>query len=693
MKLVVVAVALFALACGAEPRRDQPVAVLDGGSAAVAATVIVDPWDPLIERSTDLPPAVPGGLPGVAPPVFPILSLPAPGPLVTGGHAMSLRALAVIDDGSLAVSVDLDGGVRLWPTLDGKHEPVVVVMNRPTTLAVTRDGSDVAIVGLDGAGSLEVVRTRPSGEALLRSQLVIERPVVGMLATTAGLVALLDDQTLALFDLRGVRTGTLVPAPGHRIAGLVTRRNRVLAFDATSDAMRGRWLEQGEAPHWGEETPPLKLDPTTAALSPDLTRIAARSPDRRAIVVVSLRTGKVIERPPIEEGSQLSDEAVVGYVDAKTLAVRTFDNQLEWWRGAGELEVSETSPFGMIAVADRRVVVGNASVLELCEYDREPRFLGYTATAASHVRTLGSSFLVASGANLIAVDGQMRAKRAIAIPAIESLSGGVEEVIAVDWRHAFVMGRNRSGWELHLVDLEAKLEVKHALVLHTEWAQVQYEPATRMYAAGNSSSVYFGYYDPKTGTASDPARYDLPYSMAAVRLLDPATSNGVVAIVVQSSDGSGPDEKVDIVEIKSVKLDRDDPVEVGRRRTVTLEIDDFNMGGVDLQAVLMRVVAGNDAFKRRRTSPDGKLVAIVDRARITLVERTGNVERWSIVNPGLDDVAWLANGDLVATGGAIAQLDRATGALGDRQCGWGFGLWDEEPGTAFAASTCDASAE
>src|SRR5450432_317276 len=84
---------------------------------------------------------------------------PPPGPLITGIHGESIRALAVTDDGLVAVSADVGGAVRLWPALDGTREPVVVAATPPVALAIEADGDDVAFAGLDAAGALEIVRT------------------------------------------------------------------------------------------------------------------------------------------------------------------------------------------------------------------------------------------------------------------------------------------------------------------------------------------------------------------------------------------------------------------------------------------------------------------------------------------------------------------------------------------------------
>jgi hypothetical protein len=59
--------------------------------------------------------------------------------VMTGGHGASIDALAVSDDRTAALSQDAFGGTRLWPTLDGRREPVVVVLPDARELALSHE--------------------------------------------------------------------------------------------------------------------------------------------------------------------------------------------------------------------------------------------------------------------------------------------------------------------------------------------------------------------------------------------------------------------------------------------------------------------------------------------------------------------------------------------------------------------------
>ena len=150
----------------------------------------------------------------------------------------------------------------------------------------------------------------------------------------------------------------------------------------------------------------------------------------------------------------------------------------------------------------------------------------------------------------------------------------------------------------------------------------------------------------------------------SIVLLDPVMNDGNVARVFVQHD-----ERVTVTEIRKVDFaagklregrsyERPMPDDAGRFP------GDFAMG------------LGLAETPHHHTSPDGALVALVAKDRITLRDRDG-VERWSTARAGVTDVAWSALGELIAFGSGMARVDVGTGALLDRQCGWDFGLWDD----------------
>ena len=55
-------------------------------------------------------------------------------------HGAHIEITALTDDGRRGVTQDALGGTRLWPTLDGSLEPIVVHAAPARELAIGRDG-------------------------------------------------------------------------------------------------------------------------------------------------------------------------------------------------------------------------------------------------------------------------------------------------------------------------------------------------------------------------------------------------------------------------------------------------------------------------------------------------------------------------------------------------------------------------
>src|SRR5258708_5331563 len=81
----------------------------------------------------------------------------APMPLAAP-HGGQIEVIAITERGDAALTVDSFSEIRLWPTLDGTHEPVVVHGPDPRQLALGRDRDGLVAAILDGAGGVEILR-------------------------------------------------------------------------------------------------------------------------------------------------------------------------------------------------------------------------------------------------------------------------------------------------------------------------------------------------------------------------------------------------------------------------------------------------------------------------------------------------------------------------------------------------------
>lgn len=280
---------------------------------------------------------------------------PAPVGPITSRHGASIAIIAVTDAGDAAVTADTGGALRLWPTLDGTREPVVVTGPPPHALDVASDGDGLVIANQDAAGGLELVRLDARGQVRSRARIANEPVALEVELTSAGALVLRADQAVELHDTSGVLRARLVPDPGTRIVALVARAGRVLAIISDDRQARARSIDvsSGTAT-WGELSPKLALDPMLPiALSPDHRLLLGVQPGKRGIpALVDRKTGqdtKVLvcmtsaererrQRLTGTDGGFLGLEGMVpaplGFVDASKVACLSGGN-IGWWTTDG----------------------------------------------------------------------------------------------------------------------------------------------------------------------------------------------------------------------------------------------------------------------------------------------------------------------------------------------------------------------
>src|SRR5258706_11937427 len=143
--------------------RWLPLLLLVGCASAYPSSYIDEIW------IYDDPKVLPIELPEMRPPDpaqsiggYEVRDLPIDGRNLHATNSLVV-AIAVTDDGRAAVTVDSFGGTRVWPTLDGNPEPAVVSPQRPAVVDIVRVRDRLIVVGLDGAGELEIIHTNARG--------------------------------------------------------------------------------------------------------------------------------------------------------------------------------------------------------------------------------------------------------------------------------------------------------------------------------------------------------------------------------------------------------------------------------------------------------------------------------------------------------------------------------------------------
>lgn len=618
----------------------------------------------------------PVAMPAPRPPV-PVDPPAPPPPLVHAVHGGGILTLAATEDGTAAVSADAIG-VRLWPTLDGKHAPVVVTMPHPDVLAIDHDGDGFAIAGIDRAGGVAVVRTAADGTRLAIARVVSERRYRALTAIGGGgggFIATRDDQGLDRLDTAGAIAASVMAPPATQILAVLHRRGHTLVLLAAAKGeLRGQWLATDDGLAWGEVTPVLrKIDPAGAALAPDGDVLAASTIDHRQVALVDLRTGK---RRGHDTDYLLDPETYppqfpLGYADGE-LAVS--DGTSVIWSNAAFPDARAAMGGG---VATDRGIVAPADVqLELTDRDHGRRYLAY------RIGSIGQYVPVTGGAMISDTLQAARIDDDFAVRAFRDLAPTARGMMHVVDRHHAINAVSDYGGQtstLFWVDLD------HPAAAPTEIQQVpiypMYLPATHLLAGTRGSTLWFGHLDVARGVLDTEVTQAIDM-YGEVYLTDPAET-GAVAFIVEhpASDLLGDRDDWRVTPVRAI--DRTGVLELGKPRMIRRDAEFWgraNRGEITNYGAPAAI---------RRTSPDHTLIAELGRQRIT-VHDVGGGARWSAPASEITDLAWNPDGTLVGIGSGLVRFAGDTGAVIDRQCGWQFGLWDEEPSTSFGSAMCDA---
>lgn len=692
-RLVVLVLPWLATSCGDASRQAQP------PQLAVPTAPAVTPSEPA---------------PVVVPPAKP--AQPAefrPERLMSGGHGQAIASIALSEDGRAAVTIDSANRVRLWPALDASRDPWVVPLVAPGRVAIQRDGATFVLGTLDAAGGIIVQRIDDTGT--LVGQVAFEPAFDDLVAATGGFLAIRSDQTIIKLDARGKQLATLRAEPGSRVTALAHRKGRTLALLSARDGVTGRWVT--DAMTWGDSTPVLPIVPTTAVLSPAHTHLAALHPKSKRPVVIDLATGRTTElRNPRWE--QETTSLPLGFVSADRIAVQHTDFELStisWWDLRGGLRGEQGTDFELEFVSVRDSAAGDDRVVAFIDMElvlvapSSVRYLGYRVTSASRVRATPGGVVAGIGGTPTLLDDAFRATRRLVVPALTPrgwsdvfpleddraivITNQVEGRFGEEWLDETLVPRQSRPPRFELVDLAAKKKLQ-TLPFAPRGNKITFEPATQLLAARGGSQVFLAKLDP-AGTFGPTSTIALDAPVREVALLDPALTGGAIALVVAPVRGG-----IKVWRIHGGDLTPGSTFRAGEPTTLTGELDAIDRAGnlylrespdvVAIHAPDREPVRIADLKSGKlRPSPDGKRVAVFGRGRIVLHASDGK-ELWAIAVPGVTDVQWSSDGELVVTARGLARIDASDGQLLAGQCGWGLALRSAAPVDFVAApSICD----
>ena len=670
------------------------------------------------------------GSPGETPPAIAVHAAPhaevkrAPDLIVHAAPSAAISVIATTDDGGAAATGD-QFGVRLWPTVDGMVEPVVVHAPVPKALALARDGQGFALAIVDDAGGGTLLQIAATGDVRGRAAIAPDPAISTIIAMSHGFVVLRADQTVVAYDFHGTALGTLASDPGTRIANLVTRGDAALALIERGKHVQGRWITLGKQPAWGETTAEFAVDAKTVVLSPDRASIAASTRDHHTVSVAlatGVATANVCGDPP-EQGQVEADPRIgapIGFTQPHVLAC---DQQgtVAWFTNGLQL-ASDTEGRGqhVTAIGNQGLLEGIGTTIALRQPGRT-RFLGYAYRDQNQTRISAAGVLMGRGdLRPLLLDVALHPVRVFDL---QAQNGEVSDLAALDNRYLVVVRQNQreaqvlmeegqmeanvdkkptspSVVELQVFDADTQMIHQRVAIDLQDSVTMQYVARDHMLAVtgtiGGIGGARLFAFDPTTGTLGPPTAIA---NVGLVGLVDPERAGGFAAVGVRTTQ-SGP---------IAVGVRAEDLAMNRQPLAVPLFSIEGNAAAIDRDGAVY-ALSGEDAIryrlgphgrtkvkfagagtKRPRPSDDAGSVAFVGGEVLDVYDASSGALRWQVPAAQLSDVGWMPGRITLVYSGALVELDPENGKPIVRTCGWAFQLADHMlPESNQTETVCDA---
>ncbi len=340
------------------------------------------------------------------------------------GHTSNIDLVEVSIDGKAALTRDQIGGTRLWPTLDGSAEPIVIPVQGPQQMSVAahpKGGFTVVVVDSAGGAKIFGVDAK-DGSVTELGALAPFQPLFGVYALPGG------ERVLGLFRYHSIR---LLDRAGAELATLEERNFRATSLRLGADGKRfvavikagGAGVNRAELQALeiveGEDGKPSlrrqgeaskveaanALTPTTAVMSPDARRFAVVDKpfgNQWELVVAELGRGGVQTRVQVPMPAHVVPN--LGFVSRTQLLVSANDGTLSWLVDLrdGSQHARTSAPQDFVnqgraqATAGGVQVVGHGTWLFVHDVvERSHRYLGYRSFQTQSVAVSPSSEWVA----------------------------------------------------------------------------------------------------------------------------------------------------------------------------------------------------------------------------------------------------------------------------------------------------------
>ena len=120
-------------------------------------------------------------------------------------HSSNIDLVQLSPDGQKALTRDGLGGLRLWPSLDGKAEPIQIPLRGALQVSLAAHDDNTIVSLIDGVGALHILEVQPSGMVRELYMSSPHEPLAQATVLSGGklLVTLGKDYRLSLIDVNG----------------------------------------------------------------------------------------------------------------------------------------------------------------------------------------------------------------------------------------------------------------------------------------------------------------------------------------------------------------------------------------------------------------------------------------------------------------------------------------------------------
>ncbi|HPH69099.1 MAG TPA: hypothetical protein PLF40_25270, partial [Kofleriaceae bacterium] len=667
--------------------------------------------------------------------VGPAIDLARAKPAIAAVHSSDIIEVTTTASGTSALTLDSNGGVRFWPTLDGTREPVIVHFNEPVKIALGERNDRIIAAAIDESGGLQLRVLTKLGALAFHNEL---RNASGFIALAyiadRGLLALSADQQLHRIDDTGTSVTSFTMPPSVRAEQLRHAAGVTIALAQQNGKPVAILLNGSDAaPTWSA---PIELPATTAletsALSangkrlvvavlapasvptppappfvpkqePNATppRVPAPAPappsGPDSLVVVDLVARKTIATMPLATNpfsgvSIFSDhvafvnESTVYYRgnSSATLALPLADGAaapaVDPWVVAAPPEVEiNGAPSAAATAREGLLLVGHGKHLRLVT-PTGAMFLGYQLPHASAVDMHGDALLSWTGSrrSLLLIDTLTQQVSESKMPAATT-----SVYLDATHRLALESSPKGDGNRLQLVSVTHAEPAVYLPMFGKDAYNVQYGRESSVVAVTvNNGDTLLAIYDRKRNTLGAPFTVKGGYSLF---MLDPSRTNGVVAYSVKNTGSTdalftalrkdGSSLKVDStfrLPASIIAVDTRGLIYVSKPVTRSDRQQTFEVYDKETKVRDLLLPAPP------QLSPDGKRLLVAENARLSVFDDAGQ-RLWTAAAPR-GSVFWSTSSQrLVAVNdGGMMTFDATTGAMAAR-CGWDFALSKDVP--------------